>query len=162
MSVALALDAAPASVEQSLAESIHGLVRGVLHELQPTLEAQGLSMGRFWALHVLSSLEDPTLTRIARHLSVRGPTACASIDGLERAGLVERHRSERDHRIVHLVPTPKGRRTQAAVWRAIGEAFGEATAGLPPEEVRTTARTLAAIVDRLDRTGRSPPGRYRR
>ncbi len=160
--MAVAVGSPPGSVEQSLAESIHGLVRGVLHELQPTLEAQGLSMGRFWALHVVSSLEDPTLTRIARHLSVRGPTACASVDGLERAGLVERHRSERDHRVVRLVPTSKGRRTEAAVWRAIGAALGEATAGLPPEEVRTTARTLAALVDRLDRPDRGPRGRSRR
>ncbi|HTW76726.1 MAG TPA: MarR family transcriptional regulator [Thermoplasmata archaeon] len=141
--------AAPEEVEAALAESIHGLMRGVLHELQPTLEREGLTMGRFWMLHLISTLDSPTLTRVSRHLAVSGPAACGALDGLEDAGLIARRRSEKDRRVVELVPTAHGRRAEAAVRRDIGRALGDAADGIRPEDLRTTAATLATISSRL-------------
>ncbi|HXW66968.1 MAG TPA: MarR family transcriptional regulator [Thermoplasmata archaeon] len=148
--------------EPAIADSIHALMRGVLHDLQPKLEEQGLTMGRFWALHLISNLEAPSLTRVARHLSVSGPTACATVDGLEAAGLIWRRRSATDRRIVELAPTAAGRRAESAVWREIGRALAEATEGIAPAELSTTARTLATIAGRLGRTGPETIGRGRR
>ena len=146
--------------ELALAESIHGLMRAVLHRVQPTLERERLSMCRFWTLHLVSSLPEPTVSTVARHLSVRNPSACTTVDGLVGAGLVRRQRSEKDRRVVELVPTAEGRRAEAAVWRAIGSALRSATAPLPPEDVRTTARTLAVVAGSLgDGSVRSARGR---
>jgi DNA-binding MarR family transcriptional regulator len=137
--------AAAREPELVLAESIHGLMRGVLHRVQPSLEAEGLSMGRFWLLHLVSSLPEASLTTVARHLAVSSPTACATLDGLVRSGLVHRRRSQRDRRVVELVPTAEGRRIEAVVWGAIGGALQEATESLSSREVAIAARTLAAI-----------------
>ena len=136
-------------IEAALAESIHGLMRGVLHQLQPTLEHEELTMGRFWVLHLISSLDAPTLTRVSRHLAVSGPATCAVLDGLESSGLISRRRSERDRRVVELVLTPSGRRAEAAVWRAIGRALAAAAEGIPSAELRTTAATLTTIAGRI-------------
>jgi DNA-binding MarR family transcriptional regulator len=162
ISASRAVPSPPARVappELVLAESIHGLMRGVLHRVQPSLEAEGLSMGRFWLLHLVSSLPEASLTTVARHLAVSSPTACATLDGLVRSGLVRRRRSQRDRRVVELVPTAEGRRIEAAVWRAIGRALQEATDPLPPREVAIAARTLAAVAAHFEPAPADPaPG----
>lgn len=135
--------------EHALLESIHGLTQSILRQLRPALEAQGLSMERFWVLHLVVSLPRPTLSSVARHLSVSSPSACTAVDGLVRAGLVHRQRSQRDRRLVELVPTVRGRQAEAAVWRAIRRALKGATARLSPAEVETTSRTIAAVAASL-------------
>lgn len=143
------IEAARSSRELGIAESVHDLMRAVLHRVEPTLEEENLSMGRFWALHLVANLKEPTLTTVARHLSVRNASACSAVDGLEAAGLVRRRRSDRDHRRVEIVPTARGRRAEGAVWRAIARIVREATDDLPSEDVATTARTLRALVRRV-------------
>src|SRR5208282_2414745 len=124
----------------------------------PVLEAEGISMGQFWALHLVSSLRAASVSTVARHLSVSAPTVCASVDSLEAAGLVTRHRSERDHRAVELSLTGKGRKVEARVWSRIGRLMGEAAEGLSPEDVTTAVRVFQAMNLRLDPSAPSPRG----
>ena len=141
---------APPPVAEELANSIHGVMRSVLHRVQPALEAEGISMGQFWALHLVSSLGSASLSTLARHLSVSAPTICAKVDDLEAAGLLTRHRSERDRRAVELSLTAKGRRVEARVWARIGELVAGAAADLPRAEVATAVRVFRQLNERLD------------
>src|SRR5208282_4033086 len=125
-----------------LVVSVHEVMRSLLHRTHPVLEAEGISMGQFWALHLVSSLRAASVSTVARHLSVSAPTVCASVDSLEAAGLVTRHRSERDHRAVELSLTGKGRKVEARVWSRIGRLMGEAAEGLSPEDVTTAVRVF--------------------
>jgi DNA-binding MarR family transcriptional regulator len=50
----------------------------------------------------------PTVGELADHLVSRHHSVVELIDRAVDAGLVERHRDEADHRVVHLVPTPLG------------------------------------------------------
>ena len=72
-----------------LAKSIHEIIPSLLRQIQPTVEAEGISKGQFLAMHVLSSLPSASLSTVARHLSVKAPTACVTVDQLEAAGLVD-------------------------------------------------------------------------
>ncbi|MGA8603498.1 MAG: MarR family transcriptional regulator [Thermoplasmata archaeon] len=135
---------------EELVASVHEVMRSVLHRIHPTLEAEGISMGQFWALHLVSSLRAASVSTVARHLSVSAPTVCASVDQLEASGLVTRHRSERDRRAVDLSLTPKGRKVESRVWARIGRVMAEAAEELPPEDVATAVRVFRELNGRLD------------
>jgi MarR family transcriptional regulator, organic hydroperoxide resistance regulator len=140
-----------------LVNSVHGLMRSVLHRLQPALEQEGITKEQFWSLHVVSSLQPTSLSTVARHLSVSAPTICANIDQLEEAGLVTRHRSDRDRRAVDLSLTPKGRKVESRVWGLIARLMSEAAEGLPPKDVATSIRVFQELQRRLEPTN-APTG----
>jgi len=138
---------------EQLVASVHEVMRSILHRIHPALEAEGISMGQFWALHLVSSLRAASVSTVARHLSVSAPTVCANVDQLEAAGLVTRHRSERDRRAVDLSLTPKGRRVESRVWARIGRVMAGAAEELPPEDVATAVRVFRELNLRLDAGG---------
>jgi DNA-binding MarR family transcriptional regulator len=140
----------PSDEPDDLVSSVHEVMRSMLQRIAPTLEAEELSMGQFWALHLVSSLGSASLTSVARHLSVAPPTVCANVDQLVRVGLVARHRSERDRRAVELTLTPAGRRVEARIWRTIGRVMQEATEDVPREDVATATRVFREVRERLD------------
>ncbi len=145
------IHAPPAPAEpEDLVNAVHEVMGAMLRRAAPSLEDQGITMGQFWALHLVSSLGRTSLTAVARHLSVAPPTVCAKVDDLVRAGLVARHRSEKDRRTVELSLTPAGRRVEAHVWRAIGRVMNAATVDLSREDVATASRVFEEIRKRLD------------
>src|ERR1700677_3517343 len=99
-----------------VARSIHDIVLSVLPQIQPIVETEQISKAQFLAMHVLSSTKAASMSDVARHLAVKAPTACVTVDQLEESGLVTRHRSARDHRTVEVSLTPKGREVEARVW----------------------------------------------
>lgn len=125
-------------------------MRAVLRLAHPSLEAEGISMGQFWALHLVSSLGAIQMNRMARLLAVSAPTVCAKVDELEGAGLVSRHRSQRDHRAVEITLTPKGRKVEARIWARIGEMMAEAAGDISPTDVATAVRVFRELNLRLD------------
>ncbi|MGP8076302.1 MAG: MarR family winged helix-turn-helix transcriptional regulator [Thermoplasmata archaeon] len=135
---------------QQLVNSVHEVMRSVLHRVHPALEAEGISMGQFWALHLVSSLRSASVSSVARHLSVSAPSVCANVDQLEAAGLVTRQRSVRDRRAVDLSLTPKGRKVEARLWARIGGLMAEAAEDLPPQDVTTAVRVFRELSGRLD------------
>lgn len=131
--------------------SVHEVMGSVLRRLAPTLESEGITMGQFRALHLVSSLGRTSLTSMARHLSVAPPTVCGNVDLLVRAGFVSRHRSEQDRRAVELSLTPAGRRVEARLWRAVAQVMRSATEDLSRADVATATRVFRELRIHLDR-----------
>jgi DNA-binding MarR family transcriptional regulator len=140
---------APPGGVGELVDLVHEVMRSSLHRLHPTLGKEGITMGQFWALHAVSSMEAASLSTVARNLGVAPPTACANLDQLEAAGLVLRQRSERDRRAVFLSLTPRGRKVEARVWSRIGRLMTDAAQELPASDVATTVRVFREIQRRL-------------
>jgi MarR family transcriptional regulator, organic hydroperoxide resistance regulator len=135
-----------------LAKSVHEVVRSLFRDIQPTVEAERLSLAQFWAMHVLSSMHPKSVSAVARHLGVSAPTTCVTIDQLEAAGLVTRQRSVRDHRFVDLALTQEGHRVEARVWSRIGRRISEAVRDLPPDDVAKAVQVFRELSRRLDAT----------
>ncbi len=129
---------------------VHELVKAALRRAHPSLAAEGITMGQFWALHTVSSLESASLSTVARYLGLTAPTVCANVDQLESAGLVRRHRSEQDRRAVEISLTPRGHKVEARVWREIADLMADAARGLPKEDLVTAERTLRTIARQLE------------
>lgn len=145
---------------EDLAASVHDAMRSLLRRLQPVLEDEGISMGQFWGLHAISSLGPSSMNSVAHKLLVAPPTVCANVDALERAGLLERRRSDADRRRVELVLTAKGRQAESRVWKAIGRAMADGTRGFSKGEIAAAVRVFRALVDHLEvGEGARTPGR---
>ena len=140
----------PRADADQLVNSVHEVMRSVVHHLQPALESEGISTGQFWALHLVSSLRSASLSTVARHLSVSAPTVCTNVDQLEAAGLVTRRRSDRDRRAVELTLTSKGRKVESRVWGRIGQLMNEAAEGLASEDIATSVRVFREMQRRLE------------
>ena len=136
-----------------LVERLHGVMRASLHRLQPALAAERITMGQFWALHLVSSLESASVSSVARHLGVSAPTVCGNLDQLDASGLVRRHRSDRDRRSVLLSLTPSGRQVEARIWGQIAGLVAEAARGIPPSDLEATVR----VFRELERGLEAPP-----
>jgi DNA-binding MarR family transcriptional regulator len=140
-----------------LVDFVHDTFLAALRRLHPTLAHEGITMGQFWALHTVSSLESASLSTVARYLGVSSPSACQNIDQLEAAGLVRRHRSERDRRAVELSLTPRGRKVESRVWSAIARVMSEAARDLSTEDVAAAIRVFEVVSRRLTDEGTAVP-----
>lgn len=134
---------------QQLIDGVHEIMRSVLRSLQPALESEGISIGQFWALHLVSSLPSASPSAVARYLAVSPPTVCANVDQLEAAGFLVRHRSRTDRRAVDLSLTPKGQRVEARIWKRIERLITDASRDLAPEDLGATIRVFRELNRRL-------------
>ncbi|MGA2835124.1 MAG: MarR family transcriptional regulator [Acidimicrobiales bacterium] len=113
-------------------------------------EQTGLSFGRMRALRRIAR-EPMSMRELATLLGVDPPNLTTVVDGLERAGLVERRAHPTDRRIRLVVATPEG----AALARRADEILDRPPAGLadlPPDDLEALLRILSRI-----RQGRETP-----
>src|SRR5271170_3166207 len=140
-----------------LVDLVHETLRASLKQVHPALAEEGITPGQFWALKTVSNLEAASLSTVARYLGLTAPTVCANIDLLEAAGLVRRHRSQKDRRSVALSLTPRGRKGMRHVWSQIASAMSDAARDVSEADLAATVRVFGELVRRLD-AGTGPRG----
>jgi DNA-binding MarR family transcriptional regulator len=89
------------------------IFRSAKKHFQWVQERTGVSGAQLWALSEVHRHPGIRVTELARAMGVHQSTASNLIDPLERRGLVQRDRSSRDQRVVHLSLTRSGRETVA-------------------------------------------------
>lgn len=100
------------------------------------------------ALAVQSGPDGATIGDLAGHLGVREPTVTATVDRLEREGLVERTRSTDDRRVVRVTITSDGATTVATVIPRIADRIGRFVGSMGgPEEVRDLAGRMRTAIE---------------
>lgn len=73
------------------------------------LLGHGVSLAQLQLLQMLEAHGELTMTQVAEVIDVSMSNATGLIDRMAERGLVERHRSEADRRVVHVHITPGGR-----------------------------------------------------
>jgi len=101
----------------------------------------GLTVPQFGILEALYHLGPLSLGELADKLLVTGGNITYVMDRLEKQGLVERHRSETDRRVVQARLTPQGRAKIASVFPGHASFIRELVSPLNREE-RQRAREL--------------------
>jgi DNA-binding MarR family transcriptional regulator len=98
----------------ALADQLHSAAIHLLRTLRKQDDASGLSAPRLSALSVVVFGGPITLGDLARAEQVRPPTMTRLVTGLEKSELVKRIDDPRDHRLIRIAATAKGRRVLAA------------------------------------------------
>jgi DNA-binding MarR family transcriptional regulator len=104
-----------------------------------------LSDAQYSALFCLRTAETLSSGEIAVAADVSAASATEMLEGLARAGLVERVRSERDRRVVLSSLTERGRELVEARRARIQPRFEAALAQFSAEELQSTAAVLDAL-----------------
>jgi DNA-binding MarR family transcriptional regulator len=139
--------------------TLHDFVGSALHRLRPILGENGVTMGQFLTLHVISSLRVASVGAVARRLGISAPAASVSVDQLEEAGLVRRRRSERDARTVELTVTARGHTVETRIWKEATRVMGDTVRGLSGEDVATAVNVFEQVARRLEPNGTTHRGR---
>ena len=101
-------------------------------------------------IDVIGEKKDATPTDIARALMVTLGTVTTSLNNLERKGYIERVRSTKDRRVVHLYLTKKGRLVYSLHQRFHRAMVRQITEGMDEEEYKVMKKGLLNLYNFLE------------
>ena len=101
-------------------------------------------------IDVIGEKKDATPTDIARALMVTLGTVTTSLNNLERKGYIERVRSTKDRRVVHLYLTKKGRLVYRLHQRFHRAMVRQITEGMDEEEYKVMKKGLLNLYQFLE------------
>ena len=90
---------------------------------------------------------DNRSTAIAAALGITAGTLTSAVNLLEKKGYLLRRRDERDKRVVHLLPTERGRAADARHRDFHRQMVAHVLDGLTDEEAECTLRALGRVAD---------------
>ena len=110
-----------------------------------------------WAMTVLAESAPIRVTDLARRMYLHPSTVVGILDRLEQQAQVTRTRSEKDHRVVTVSLTEKGRETVSKVPRIAQGLLLKGLKELSDEDLQTTSEGLRRLVGILGVEGMPPP-----
>lgn len=109
-----------------------------------------ISIKEMHTIDVIGSKPDVTPTDVSRALMVTLGTVTTSLNNLERKGYVERVRSTRDRRVIHLYLTKKGRLVYRLHQRFHNEMVKQITNGMDETEYQVMKKGLMKLYHFLE------------
>jgi DNA-binding MarR family transcriptional regulator len=111
---------------------------------------EGVHPGQFFCLRVVSAHDGISQRELAGELHVAAPTISRMLQGMERAGLVERRDDQHDQRVTRVYLTDRGR-TFEKKFRAVAARYVSDTIGrLSEADRRELIRLLQAFAGTLE------------
>lgn len=124
-------------------------------ELGRRLESCGITTTMLRALSLLHIFRTLTVNEIAELAIAEQSSASRAVDQLVVAGLVERRISQTDQRRREVVLSKRGESLLRGTWPIMTSGYARLAAGIDPEALATTARTLVQMMENMRRDG--PP-----
>ncbi len=138
-------DAEELAVGEVLA-NLWQLIRAVMDDSEPALEALGLSQKAFFLLEAVG--DHPFPAELARTMHVPPPTVTYLVKQLEAKGYLERRPEPGDLRKFRLVRTAPGDRAIKEGQRSLGRVFGERLGRLDAEDAASFDRIVRHLASR--------------
>ena len=117
----------------------------------------GLTGPQLWAMKVLAESAPIRVTDLARRMYLHPSTVVGILDRLEQQAQVTRTRSEKDHRVVTVALTAKGRETVSKVPQIAQGLLLTGLKGLSDRDLGTVSEGLRRLVGILGVEGMPPP-----
>ena len=110
------------------------------------IKVSGVTRIQWIALYYIQSKEQISQRELSRLLNVKDSSVGRLLDRLERDGLVIRHQSSFDRRIINVTLTEEGDRLTTSLL-PLGEKFNDdLTAGLSDEELQVFSKVLSRMM----------------
>jgi DNA-binding MarR family transcriptional regulator len=132
--------------EQDLAWLLSQAAHQLNEQLSEVLEAEGLSLGQWWVLRLLSDGAGHTMSEAADHAMLAAPTLTKDVDQLVAANLVYRRADRHDRRRVLIYLTARGRRLHTRLAGKLGGSLGGV---VDAAEVAQLTQLLLRVLQRL-------------
>lgn len=124
----------------------------LLIQADSILEVSQLTISQFQYVNAIHELEKPTITEIARQLSVAKASVSAGINKLIARGFVTKTQSEQDKRVFYLSLTAMGEKLVNTKYKAIQEYVKFINTALSKEEAENFEATLVKLVSLFSQT----------
>jgi DNA-binding MarR family transcriptional regulator len=150
----------PVDRDQEIADVLDNLRRvfKVVHRYSKRAEkVGGLTGPQLWAMKVLAESAPIRVTDLARRMYLHPSTVVGILDRLEQQDQVTRTRSEKDHRVVAVALTAKGRETVAKVPQIAQGLLLKGLTELSDPELSSVSEGLRMLVGILGVEGMPPP-----
>ena len=133
-------------------QSIRRIIRRVSSYSRVMSQETGLTMPQLLCLRAVrdSDAEEVTLASVADAVSLSRSTVSGIIERMVRAGLVNRVRSQRDRRRIHLTVTEEGARRLDAVPVPLQDRFVSRLAALAPADQERLLSALEQVVELME------------
>ena len=139
-------------------EAVSGWIDRRKRAMVKDMHACGQSPAQLHVLGLLNEIGPTTVSHIATQLGVTPPSASSIVDRMCDGGLVERHRSEEDRRVVTVTLAAAGREAlQASVGGRRGM-LERVLSQLSDEELRDTVRLITRLEEAIQLAGAPTPG----
>jgi DNA-binding MarR family transcriptional regulator len=132
--------------EEDLAWLLSRVAHQVTRRLCAALEVEGLSLGQWWVLGLLSDGAGHTMSEAADHAMLAAPTLTKAVDQLVAANLVYRRADRHDRRRVLIYLTARGRRLHTRLAGRLGGSLGGV---VDAAEVAQLTQLLLRVLQRL-------------
>lgn len=144
-----------ASVDQEALLNLLRIGDQLDNRLSRLLREHDLTLSRFNMLRSLVLAQRPlTCGEIADRMLQIVPGITALVDGLEKQGLVERERSAKDRRVVHVRITKRGKQLCQKVEQPLAELESRLLRGLKRSEVKTPIDLLEKTRESINENGK--------
>lgn len=125
------------------------IFRSVKKHFQRVQERTGVSGAQVWVLAELQRKPGLRVTELARAMAVHQSTASNLVDHLQKAGLIQRQRSDADQRVVHLSLTKSGRQAIAAAPLPLEGVLPDALNALPHKSLLELQQLLEKLARQM-------------
>src|SRR5512141_1027205 len=153
-------EARKARRDREIADVLDNLRRvfKVVHRYSKRAEkVGGLTGPQVWAITVIADSAPIRVTDLARRMYLHPSTVVGILDRLEQQAQVTRTRSEKDHRVVTVSLTAKGRETVSNIPPIAQGLLLSGLKELPDPELSTVSEGLRMLVGILGVEGMPPP-----
>ena len=131
------------------------LEREVVGQLEADTSCCGVTLAQCHALVELASAE-LSLSGLAAALDLDASTLSRTVDGLVRAGLVERAEDASDRRSVRLTLTPAGRAKVAFIDGICNRYYADLLAGMSQPDRSCVLRAVGLLAERMRSLRKAP------
>lgn len=134
-----------------LAHLVKDAMRGLMRALQMRQAAHSVSFGHWSFLRILWEADGLTQRELSERAGLQEPTTYAALKAMEKLGLVTRRQLPDSRKKVYVFLTPKGRALRPMLVPLAEEVNQVALAGISPEDIAATRRTLLVMIENLAR-----------
>lgn len=135
----------------SLGILLHEAARAVRKAFERRVSRHGLSSAQWRMLVTVTKCgEATTQARLADLLEIEPISVSRLVDRMEAAGWVERRPDPQDRRVRLVMPTDRARAVHAEIRAMADEVYGEALAGLTPEQRLALLGGLSRVIANLN------------
>ncbi len=134
-----------ADTDNSIGYLLRDSARRILSDLTLRLEPHGITLPQYFVLRELWQEEGLTQREVANRVGVLEPTMVATLDALERLGMIARVRSTTDRRKTHVQLTPAGRTLRDTLHGYAADVLERALSEISDDEIAWLRRLLQRI-----------------
>lgn len=139
-----------AAVADEILKALRRIIRVTYVKSRSLQQTSGLTAPQLVVLRTITEADEPSVSTIARAVSLSNATVTGILDRLQSRGLVSRRRSRTDRRVVRISLTPEGQELVDRTPPPLQDLFSKKLGELEPWEQTQILSALQRVVAMME------------